>query len=452
LNSISIIAAAIFLLFLIGLRDRPIHQQAAFLVVYLVALTFVGEMDYLLPIFFVVSFLPFTYRIRKISPITLFLLAFNLSYILYGVLSQNINGTIVTFISKMWQFTVFFLVFDSSVRIQELNCKRLIRLLFLCETALGVFLLFTSTHQSTSGLVRLVTNSQPITGNIAIIALLLLVYHYYSHQEEAKECSWVIRMSLLFLVWIVLSGTRGYTLVFVLTMITVYFDYFTNGKRERKNRINRYVVLFFLVLASVILVVLIPHLVERFESILRLNTATGIRQYENAAELEFYWNAPIHIQLFGIGFGGTAGNFQAMKDALSKQFSLGMWHQDKYWYGSGALFHNLFANILLCEGLLGIGILFVQNRKMWKYSSLVGEEKSRLRVTLHLFQIGFLLMNYYRWSCTCGISEMILFALILKYILKKDEIIEDSFAQPKCRDINISYFENRTGQINEKTN
>lgn len=34
----------------------------------------------------------------------------------------------------------------------------------------------------------------------------------------------------------------------------------------------------------------------------------------------------------------------------------------------------------------------------------------------HLFQIGFLLMNYFRWPTECGISEIIIFAFVLKLI------------------------------------
>lgn len=43
---------------------------------------------------------------------------------------------------------------------------------------------------------------------------------------------------------------------------------------------------------------------------------------------------------------------------------------------------------------------------------------------MHLFQLSFLLMNYYRWSAVCGIAEMIIFALTLK-VLKSGNINND---------------------------
>ena len=39
-----------------------------------------------------------------------------------------------------------------------------------------------------------------------------------------------------------------------------------------------------------------------------------------------------------------------------------------------------------------------------------------IRLIFHLFQIGFLLMNYFRWPTECGISEIIIFAFVLKLI------------------------------------
>ena len=107
-----------------------------------------------------------------------------------------------------------------------------------------------------------------------------------------------------------------------------------------------------------------------------------------------------------------------MYTALNGQFSLGMWNKRHYLNDSGALFHNLYANVLMCLGIFGIVVLVLINISIWKRITRSCGSNVQVRKIMHLFQLSFLLMNYYRWSAVCGISEMIIFALILKLIEK----------------------------------
>lgn len=420
-SAASIIAYAVTL---IKLRNKWVLQQIVFLVVYLIGLTVVGELDALLPIYFVVSLFPFLRYVRRISVFTGYVSLYFGLYLVYGLVNQNAVGALVTFIAKIWQFIVFFVVYDADINIKTENYKNVIRLAVITETLLGFYLMVTSTNMDANGLVRLVSNAQPITGNISTVVLPLSVYFYFKNRGNGRQTKWFLFVNMIMLVWIILSGTRGYTLEFTATMILIFYDYFTNGKVGETTQKNRMIILVLFAMAAFACVVAVPEILEKFESVLRLKSSVGIRTYENTAIKEFVSKASILTALFGIGLGGQGGNYYAMKNALYRQFSLGMWNRKHYLYDSGALFHNLYANVIMCMGVLGIIVLVCINVEIWKRITYSCGRKIGIRRIMHLFQLSFLLMNYYRWSAVCGIAEMIIFALTLK-LLENDEINND---------------------------
>lgn len=415
-SAASIVAYAVSL---IKFNKKYIEQQIWFLVIYLVGLTFVGELDVLLPIYFIVSLLPFVNHVRRISTFTALISLYFGLYLLYGIVSQSVTGTLVTFVAKIWQFIVFFVVYDSDISLKKENYKKVIWIAVITETLLGGYLLITSTNIDANGLARLVSNAQPITGNISTVVLPISAYYYWKNRVNGKQTRWLFFINIVMLVWIVLSGTRGYTLEFMATMVLIFYDYFTNkqvGEISRKNRmliITLFVVLFFSIIITV------PMVLDKLDSVLRLQSSIGIRTFENAAVKEFITNASILVTLFGIGLGGQGGSYTVMYTALSRQFSLGMWNKRHYLNDSGALFHNLYGNILMCLGVIGIAVVTFINISIWKRITKSCINFVQLRRVMHLFQLSFLLMNYYRWSAVCGIAEMIVFALILK-IIEKD--------------------------------
>lgn len=414
---IIIVSAASIIAYIVSLikfTNKKIQQQLVFLIIYLIGLTIIGELDVLLPIYFVVSLLPFIKHIRRISVFTGAISVYFGLYLLYGIINQNLTGTLVTFIAKMWQFIVFFVVYDADINIEEENLKKIIGLAVITETLLGFYLMATSTNIDANGLVRLVSNAQPITGNISTVILPITVYFYLNNRDNSKQTKWLLRVNIIMFIWIVLSGTRGYTLEFVATMMIIFYDYFTNEKVNEISKKNRRITIVFVILISLIGVMVIPQILEKIESVLRLKSSVGIRTYENAAVKEFLKNAPLFTTLFGIGLGGRGGDCISMRDALYRQFSLGMWGRKHYLYDSGALFHNLYANVIMCMGIIGIFVLVCINIEIWKRITYSCKDKIWIRRIMHLFQLSFLLMNYYRWSAVCGIAEMIIFALILK--------------------------------------
>lgn len=410
-----------YLFFLFKYRNEKIKQQVFFLFVYLVGLTIIGELDVLLPIYFVFSFLPFISKMRKITVFTGFLIGYFGLYLVIGMLMQNTVGAIVTLVAKIWQLIVFFIVMDAGISIENSDYKTLIKYGVIAETMLGIYLLFSSTNIDTkSGLVRLVSNAQPITGNIATAMLPISVFYYMHNRENAKATYRLIWFNLIFLLWIVLSGTRGYTLEYAATMVLIYYDYFTNNRVGGRTRRNRVFVLGALGVLCVLLVVVVPGILERASSILRLNGSVGIRTFENAAALEFLKTSSPLTEIFGIGLGGTGGQYSSMQLALYRQFSLGMWDRQHYLYDSGALFHNLYANVIVNLGLVGVIVFIAMNIEMWRRITLACGTKILSRRIMHLFQLSFMIMNYYRWSAVCGIAEMIIFALVLKRIKQEE--------------------------------
>ena len=122
-SAVSIMAYAVSL---IKLNNKWIQQQMVFLVIYLIGLTLIGELDILLPIYFVVSLAPFLRHIRKISVFTGMIFLYYGMYLIYGLVNQNAVGTLVTFIAKMWQFIVFFIVYDADIIIEKEPYKNMI--------------------------------------------------------------------------------------------------------------------------------------------------------------------------------------------------------------------------------------------------------------------------------------------------------------------------------------
>ena len=413
----SVISIIAYILALFVFRKKWVQQQMAFLAVFLAGTAVIGELDILLPIYFVASFLPFLLRMRRITTFTGLLSVYLLIYLIIGLVWQNPTRTIVTFIAKTWQFLVFFIVYDEKITLDEDDYKRTIWMVMIIETVLGVYLFFTSTMvDGLNGLVRLVNNGQPITGNISTFALPISVYFYFKNRANPKNTRFLLISNLYMLIWIVLSGTRGYTMEFAATMFLVFYDYFTNREVGKATQRNRIIAIFGIVAAVFVALVVIPGVFERLSLILRLKSSAGIRTYENAAVQDYLKTAPLHEVIFGIGLGGKAADHFAMRDALYKQFSLGMWSQRYYLSESGTLFHNLYANITLCLGLLGIAITIAIGMQIWKRITSSCGEHTRIRKIMHLFLLSFFLMNYYRWSTECGIGQMIVFALILKHI------------------------------------
>lgn len=411
------ISLVVNLVILIKYNYSCIKQQVLLLLTFIIGLTFVGQLDTLLPLYFLSSVILIIRRLRNLSKITLCISIYFAIYLFYGVLVQDTVAAIIAFIAKYWQFIVFFLVYNITIKSKENISINLIYLSLLMETLLGIYLLFTGQMIDPNGLVRLVSNSQPITGNLAIAILPISAYLFFSDDTSYAIKRKILMVNLMFLVWIVLSGTRGYLLIYLLTMPVFVLDYLKFKTNNFKSLIKGIMLFIFsFAMITLALLVLVPDIVDKVDSILRLSASVGIRTYENALSVQFFQNTSIFVQIFGIGLGGNAGDYPEYLIALNKQLVLGMWHSSKYMYDSGVLFHNFYANILITLGIFGIIAITIISIYIFIIVKQSCYNNNSLRYVLSLYLIGFLMMNYYRWSADCGIGEMIILALVLKKI------------------------------------
>ena len=129
---------------------------------------------------------------------------------------------------------VFFIVIDSKVNLKVDVKIRQLQIALLVETLLGVYLLLTNSEVGDNGMIRLVSNSQPITGNIAVAVLPVSVYLYFKNKGNHRTETQIIFIELGFLFWIIMSGTRGYTLLFFLVMIPIFYDYLSQSEKWKK--------------------------------------------------------------------------------------------------------------------------------------------------------------------------------------------------------------------------
>ena len=419
--------AGYILLWIKERRNYPIYVLSCSFV-YLAVLTLVTKMDLLLPVFFLALLFPFVLYIRKISTAVFLLLAYEGFYLAYGILFQDRVASIVAFISRDWQFLSFFLAYDilsrrpdSFIGTWNVSGKN-VTAAAVIESLLGLYLAYM--NYTGTGITRLVASSQPITGNIAIIVLPVLACLYYGvplEQAAPPKCvgTRVLWYVLVLFLWTVLSGTRGYMIIYAAVFVPLAYSFFFELRDAGLGSRSR-VLLFILTLVLLAgIVIFVPSLAEEAMAMLRIkgaNASTGIRKYENTAVWGFFMDAPVRVQLFGIGIGGRPGSWPEYLRHLHEQFALGMWNREYYLNRSGAIFHSLYACVLCARGLIGILVLILCYAGIWRRITACTAEYRGLRAALRLYFISFAVMNYYRWSSTCGIAELTVLACILTMI------------------------------------
>ena len=399
---------AILLLF----RDKQIIQQFLLYLVFIISATYYQGLDIALPSYFVASLIPFLRGTSKIDRITFLGICVFGGYLVYGIFFQNAQRAITMFISRCWQFLVFYIVLNNRKRTDHVivNYNLILTLSFLVESVLAAYLFVTK--KNINSIVRLTAGAQPITGNTAIVVIPILIFSLFL-SKNTKEQTKTVFIAFLLAVWVALSGTRGYELVYALILVWIIWVYIFKLSATKHSNNRLFVFAVLAMLASGILIV-VPQYMDKVLSLLRLNqTSIGIRTYENVAAREFFINAPFSIKIFGIGIGGQLGQYTEFKDAIFRQFALGMWNRSHYLYDSGALFHNLYANLLCNMGIVGIITIIALIIGIWKRINIMITDKY-INILFMLFFICILFMNYYRWSTDCGIAIMIIFALMLK--------------------------------------
>ena len=398
------------------IKKTTSYYQLLVLTVYLISITATKSMDITLPIYIIFSVFPYIGGKRQFDFFSLFYLIILGVYLIYGIIVQDFRASIVTCAGKFFQF-ITLIIFYKNNKTSKLigETKKIVFFAVIVETIIGFFLLFNGTLISETGLMRITAGAQPVGGNIAVAIIPIIIYGYF-HENESKEI--IVRLSYILLVWTILSGTRGYMLVFGAAILPIYIDYWF---RYKKNKLKRVLVIIIIITILIIFISLkMEYVTDLFFRLTRINISTGIRDYENAVVKRFFVNTSWPYKLLGIGFGNKLHDVPGYNEAVEYYLSSFVGERSQYANAVGAPFHNLFSDIILTQGLLGLVLImgvFVWGCSKIKKCNIISKSE---RTCYLLFYAGFFIMNYFRWSCDCGITEMIFFALVINRVLEVD--------------------------------
>lgn len=414
---------------LLTCRKNFVLYQLCLLIVFLVGLMISGELDFVLPIYLLTALSPYLLKKNKLAPFPLLYISVAGAYLAYGLVCQSAAASLVAFLSRFCQFIVFFIVVDNIAASADLKPGvRIVVLAAIAESLIGLYLIKNGSvaFSTTSTEIRLVANSQPITGNIAIAILPYIGYLFYTCEKGSRNQTVLIACLMVLGFWVVLSGTRGYMLVFIVCLAFLAIGFFAGKTRSRRTGEGILLVsLLCLIAAIVAFAVYQDAILEKISSALRLHDSLGVREHENNIALSFFNNSDAFVRAFGIGIGGSWSDYPAYDNAVFNEFG-GTGYQGRYMGRMGTNFHNFYANILGMQGLIGLalsaGVFIWIGMIVFKKCARV----KGLRVFLIVYLICFAAMLYYRWSADCGIGEMIMLAYVLNLVDAKAHRREES--------------------------
>jgi len=417
-----VLAVAGYLIAFSLFRKSLIAYQFILLSIFLVHLIYLEQLDYTLPIYILAAVLPLLPQVKIKDPFTVYLFLYNGLYVLIGIIAQNKTETLVSFLAKIFQFLVFFLLAEYKQKCKPGTLIKVISAAVFLESLLGVYLLLTSTSYSSSGLPRLVMNSQPIVGNISVAILPIIIWLYFYSKENERMQIRLLTYCVVLFVWTILSGTRGYIILFAVPMALLYIDYFFTTSGREYGTVRKRFIWFVLIAATAIMIVLVfnAEIIEKLASLLRANESLGIRGQENRLCLLFFKNAPYHVKIFGVGLGGSESAYFSYRAAVGSVMG-DSWAYHKYLQGTGATFHNLFANILCTQGVIGLVNLVLILVSIMRRIGRAYENNRPLKCALQFYTICFYIMNWFRWSAACGIPEMIMLAFVINLEMEESE-------------------------------
>lgn len=407
-------------------RKHIFDYQVFILIMYLVAITTTESMKITLPIYIVFSTLPYLAGFYEVEKPVFIILSIAIVYIFVGVLFQDKVETLTSFFSKTYQFIAFMLFLGGVEKYSGeilLNSTKLMKICIIAETVLGAYIISHATFVSNTGVARITAGRQPVGGNLSIVMIPIVFFTYFRNEKQKGK---ILALSIFSVIWIILSGTRGYLLLYAISMAPVFLDYFFSLSYKSRNRvIMGTIFLLSCIVLGVILLQNNSNWGQKIIRILRLEAGTGSRKSENRIALQFFFNTSIRYKLFGVGYGGIPADAPYYLEAVSSNVSTS-WSYSNYARRVGVSFHNLFSNFLLLQGL--VGIIEIVLIFLWGLSKIRSTKTTcqNERRCIYLYWIGFFIMNCFRWSCDCGISEMIVFAIVLG-LLRRQQALDSTY-------------------------
>lgn len=405
--TLAILLGGVFFAFM--KRKDFLRYQLILLASFLAALTLSGELGNTMPVYAVAALVPCLLRCREYASVTLvFCLAMGL-YLLMGIIQSPVEA-ITTFICRIAQFFgLIFVVGGSYSEPSSRDCEKIVQAGLAIEVLLAGYLVSNGTMAGGGDVegIRLVANSQPITGNLAIALLPLLGYLFFRcYEYNPAGRLRVMFYASCFLSLCVLSGTRGYVLMFGLCYAVLFFFFVWDAATGKlKSRAPYLIISLGLTLLFCLVAAFQKELFQLVADVLRVDDSLGIRDYENVAVIETYVGMPNINKVTGIGLGGRWADIPAFVDTVIKRFPL--WARDKYLLSIGTAVHNFFSNVLVLQGALGIVLILLVAGWLLSHIRHASLANKPMRVFLYAFVVGYAAMLYFRWSADCGVGVLV---------------------------------------------
>lgn len=370
-------------------------------VLFIFSIILLGEYDYTLPLFFLVTiFLTFKIKTRN-SSLFYFGILYFLVYLGMSVLLYDYFAVFSAFLSSFSYLLVMLVVGNSKVTLKPKNYSLLIKLVIGFDFLLAAFLVYRN------GTLQADFNSHPVGGALSV-AILPLIIHYYFNTEGKQ----IERLAVVFIasINIILSGIRGYYMIGGFTVITLLIIDFLNNEHKIK---------YFAVVAGVATfgLAFILFFTAEFANIidvLGVFNTLGRRHYEFTLLENVMEVRGVLKNIIGDGFGLAAG--VKYPDAAFTGTSY-----DEVTTNTSLVYHNSYISIMYIFGYLGLFLYFAYfGYVIYKIIRM----KADLKITLPIlaYVISFLISLYFRRTFFRGILEMSLLLIVINtYLYKRGE-------------------------------
>ena len=310
-----------------------LYYHLFLMTIYLISVSFIQTLDYPLPTYLFFSLIPYIRFFKSHNLFENIVLIFFAFSLVISVLLNGIFQPVSIFLIRYGGIFCSFFIFLNVECTQEPSpSPRFFVIAVLCEgiiTIIGIIL---------SGEARLMLNYQCTVGCISTSLIILCVYaiHMYGQSGNKRRASLVIICTAFFAVIACRSGTRGYIIV-CLSVVFVSFFFFTSLRFKT-------VVCFF---SPAIVLMQWERIEYFFIKVLRMGESTGIRHLENTFVIRFFLRCPLHIKVFGNGFGTPVTSQPITSQILS--FMIPFRALDTYTYSALSRFragHNCWFTVM----------------------------------------------------------------------------------------------------------
>lgn len=393
------------------LKINTLRYLAAVTSVYFFSYLMAGSYDIALPIYYIAVF----GGIRSVSSVRLFDLLYVAYIVLYtvvGVFFQELVLTVATVTTRYGYILLLLWYLSSEDHGYEASAEDyrfVVRLGIMTE----LFLIAIIWLRDGWG-VRIITNNQPIGGGIMIALTSIIGYCYLNKKFSAAE---TVSYCILSLLIIILSGTRGYMVIWALPMAVVAIMYFLDIPGDGSRAPFRIAgALFFVAFAVVAIAVL--NKAGSLSDLLRIQEGLGYRENENVFVQEIISDAPWYHKLFGFGFGGKANGVKGFYEALKTA----SWNRSIMFYKlqSSTIFHNYWYTVLFKQGFLGLCGVFVFYAAIFKRVVCMNT-CIWIRLLVFMVLAGTVISLTFRITATCSAYELLLVGYFIRLFDKEQK-------------------------------